>query len=235
MRGVGKRLRARSAELELSDAEVARRAKIEQRTYSHYVNDKREPDYETLRRICDVLGLTPNDVLHYGDVTPASRRSDSLPSYSGALGPGLVEIGKTEFVSIARYDAALSAGPGAILDPHAEPLGYTLVEANWLATITRAKPEHLALLKVDGDSMSPTLEDEDWVLIDRTQKRVTRQGIYGIAVGEDTWIKRLMLDLAEKKVRIISDNARYREQLLAEDELQLIGRYLALIWRKSSA
>ena len=58
-----KRLRERARQLELSDAEVARRAGLAERRYGHYVRGMREPDYATLLRICDVLDVTPNDLL----------------------------------------------------------------------------------------------------------------------------------------------------------------------------
>lgn len=58
-----KRLRERARELELSDAEVARRAGLAERRYGHYVRGVREPDFGTLLRICAVLNLTPNELL----------------------------------------------------------------------------------------------------------------------------------------------------------------------------
>ncbi len=58
-----KRLRERAGELGLSDAEVARRVGLDERRYGHYVRATREPDFATLLRICDVLDVTPNDLL----------------------------------------------------------------------------------------------------------------------------------------------------------------------------
>jgi transcriptional regulator with XRE-family HTH domain len=58
-----KRLRERARQLELSDAEVARRAGLAERRYGHYVRGTREPDFATLLRICAVLDVTPNDLL----------------------------------------------------------------------------------------------------------------------------------------------------------------------------
>jgi transcriptional regulator with XRE-family HTH domain len=63
MERFAKRLRERARQLELSDAEVARRAGLAERRYGHYVRGVREPDFETLLRICDVLDVTPNDLL----------------------------------------------------------------------------------------------------------------------------------------------------------------------------
>jgi transcriptional regulator with XRE-family HTH domain len=58
-----KRLRERARQLNLSDAEVARRAGLAERRYGHYVRSTHEPDYATLVRICDALDVTPNDLL----------------------------------------------------------------------------------------------------------------------------------------------------------------------------
>lgn len=53
----------RARQLELSDAEVARRAGLAERRYGHYVRGTREPDFATLLRICATLDVTPNDLL----------------------------------------------------------------------------------------------------------------------------------------------------------------------------
>jgi transcriptional regulator with XRE-family HTH domain len=60
---LARRLRERARHLELSDAEVARRAGLAERRYGHYVRGTREPDLATLIRICAVLNVTPNDLL----------------------------------------------------------------------------------------------------------------------------------------------------------------------------
>jgi transcriptional regulator with XRE-family HTH domain len=67
MRILGEQLRQRAQELELSDAEVARRAGLSPRRYGHYVTGQREPDLQTLVRICKVLNTTPNKLLGFDD------------------------------------------------------------------------------------------------------------------------------------------------------------------------
>ena len=63
MKGVGKIFRdARDLVGIPSDAEVARRVEISPKRYSNYIKDDREPDFETLLKICDVLKITPNQV-----------------------------------------------------------------------------------------------------------------------------------------------------------------------------
>ena len=60
-----KRLREGARTLNLSDAEVARRAGLHERRYGHYVTGNREPNLETLVRICAVLATTPNYLLGF--------------------------------------------------------------------------------------------------------------------------------------------------------------------------
>jgi transcriptional regulator with XRE-family HTH domain len=60
---LAKRLRERARQLDLSDAEVARRAGLAERRHGHYVRGAREPDLQTLLRICTALDVTPNDLL----------------------------------------------------------------------------------------------------------------------------------------------------------------------------
>ena len=55
-------MRRRAKELGLVDAEVARRAGIEQRTYANYVLDKRFPKLNFLLKIAEVLETTPNEL-----------------------------------------------------------------------------------------------------------------------------------------------------------------------------
>lgn len=60
---IGQRLRRRARELALSDAEVARRAGLSERRYGNYVASSREPNFSVFLKLCDVLSVTPNDIL----------------------------------------------------------------------------------------------------------------------------------------------------------------------------
>ena len=76
MREFGEQLRHRAKELDLSDAEVARRAGLTARRYGHYVTGAREPDLQTLVRICTVLDTTPDQMLGLGNTHPSRRKTE---------------------------------------------------------------------------------------------------------------------------------------------------------------
>jgi len=71
MSNLPERLRQRGNDLGLSQSAAARQAGLDPRRYGHYVNGRRSPDYQTLLRICGVLGVTPDWVLG-GPVSEAS-------------------------------------------------------------------------------------------------------------------------------------------------------------------
>lgn len=162
---------------------------------------------------------------HYEDAIPV------LPPEQDLVG-GMVEIGGQDYVAIHRFDAGLSAGPGSVLEEAPQPLGYQLFEAQWIRALTSASPCSLMVLEVDGDSMEPTLNDRDWILIDRSQRQLTRSGIYALRVDNNLWVKRLHLDLSARKVQMISDNLRYDVQLLDENGLEIVGRAIWIVGRR---
>jgi transcriptional regulator with XRE-family HTH domain len=73
MQILGEQLRRRAKELDLTDAEVARRANLSPRRYGNYVTGDREPDLQTLVRICKVLATTPDQVLGFHDAKSVKK------------------------------------------------------------------------------------------------------------------------------------------------------------------
>ena len=74
----GARLRSRLEQLGRSQSEVARSLGLSARRFGHYVNDKREPDYATLARICEKLSTHPNYLLGFDEdpeLTPGQASS----------------------------------------------------------------------------------------------------------------------------------------------------------------
>lgn len=63
----GKRLRkAREAAGYGSAQQFAGVLGVEPHTYRHYERGEREPNLELLARICEILSVTPNDLLPFG-------------------------------------------------------------------------------------------------------------------------------------------------------------------------
>ncbi len=68
-----------------------------------------------------------------------------------------------------------------------------------------SSPENLKIFKASGDSMSPTIEDGDMVLVDTGKTNFNNGGIFLITINNEWYIKRLRLRI-NGLLEIISEN-----------------------------
>lgn len=131
-------------------------------------------------------------------------------------------------VPIQRSPVRASAGPGAI--PHDErSKPFFAFDERWLRQLTGATPADLTVIRVEGDSMEPTLNDGDDILIDRGDAGTRmRDGIYVLRIDEALVVKRLALHPVTRRVTVQSDNPAYADWPdCSPGEIHCIGR---VIW-----
>jgi hypothetical protein len=112
-------------------------------------------------------------------------------------------------VSVNLHPVAVSAGPGAFVD---KELGqpYFAFDDRWLKALTSSPPSQLSIVRVEGDSMAPTLNAGDDILVDLgdSTERL-RDGIYVLRIDEALVVKRLALNPVGRRVTVQSDNPAY--------------------------
>jgi len=131
-------------------------------------------------------------------------------------------------VPVKRTPVRASAGPGAI--PH-EQTGkpYLAFDEGWLKNLTSSPAGRLSIIRVEGDSMAPTLNAGDDILVDLgdVMERL-RDGIYVLRADEALVVKRLALHPAGRRVTVQSDNPAYPDWPdCGIDDINCIGR---VIW-----
>ena len=131
-------------------------------------------------------------------------------------------------LSVKRHPVAVSAGPGAIVT---EELGkpYFAFDERWLKAMTGSGPEKLSIVRVEGDSMAPTLSAGDDILVDLGDAvERLRDGIYVLRIDEAVVVKRIALHPTGRTVTIQSDNPAYPDWPdCSLDQINCIGR---VIW-----
>ena len=131
-------------------------------------------------------------------------------------------------ISIKRHPVYASAGPGAIVNEgYAKP--YFGFEERWLKALTATPASNLSIVRVEGDSMSPTLNDGDDILVDLGDAgERLRDGIYVLRIDDALVVKRLALNPVGRRVTVQSDNPAYPDWPdCGLDEINCIGR---VIW-----
>ena len=114
---------------------------------------------------------------------------------------------KTGIRLIPKLAVGASAGPGAIND--AETLaGKIGFDEKWLRK-QGLEPSKLSLIRVDGDSMAPTLNHGDDIMVDNSAaEAVLRDGIHVIRLDDVLMVKRLAKGPAGR-LSVLSDNPAY--------------------------
>ncbi|MGE5563970.1 MAG: helix-turn-helix transcriptional regulator [Bacillota bacterium] len=131
-------------------------------------------------------------------------------------------------VSVKRHPVSVSAGPGAVVT---EELGkpYFAFDERWLKALTPSRPADLSIVRVEGDSMAPTLNAGDDILVDLGDAADRlRDGIYVLRIDDAVVVKRLALNPTGRRVTVQSDNPAYPDWPdCGLDDIKLIGR---VIW-----
>jgi hypothetical protein len=131
-------------------------------------------------------------------------------------------------VSVSRHPVRVSAGPGALVT---EELGkpYFAFDERWLKALTSSAPAKLSIVRVEGDSMAPTLNAGDDILVDLGDDiERLRDGIYVLRIEDALVVKRVALNPRGQRVTIQSDNPAYPDWPDCDlSEIKPIGR---VIW-----
>jgi phage repressor protein C with HTH and peptisase S24 domain len=143
-------------------------------------------------------------------------------------GPAAPRGGESGLVSVRRSLVRASAGAGAIPGNEAgKP--YFGFDERWLRTLTATPPDGLSIIRVEGDSMAPTLNAGDDILVDSGDSAPRlRDGIYVLRVDDALIVKRLAMHPVGSWVTVQSDNPAYPDWPDCNlSEIHCVGR---VIW-----
>jgi len=137
-------------------------------------------------------------------------------------------------VMVAEVDVSVSAGHGQRQPEFVETRYRMSYQLSWFQQVG-AKPEHVRVMKVTGDSMERTLFHGDRVAVNLADNRHILDGrVYVFATGgpePDVKIKRLF-KTSDGRLRIVSDNpdkALYPDEFLTPEDaanVYIIGRVI---------
>jgi phage repressor protein C with HTH and peptisase S24 domain len=142
--------------------------------------------------------------------------------------PGMSEKDQHPYTPalVPVFDVHASAGHGAFSD--AEQEVYSLAfPPSYLKRLTSSAPSNLAIISVKGESMEPTLLDDDIVLLDASKTNLSYDGLFVLRFDDALHVKRVGRAPKKGHVNIISDNKElYPPMLMQVGEVEAVGKVL---------
>lgn len=251
MTNLARRIQSRLDALDLKPAVVAREAGLK----PDYVRDvlrgsKKSISAEHAASLARILQCSLNwlltgeqDHVSSEQVAASLGGNDEPTEYNGKS--ALKKYTGTVSGAIPEVDARAGAGNGSVgehavvtLQRGESYVGQKVISEwvfppSYLRHELRLQPGEIMILEVVGDSMSPTLESGDRVIIDTAHSQPTPDGIYVIDEGDGPMVKRIQLvrrsDPAQ--IRILSDNKNHEAYALRVEDVRIIGRVSGRVTR----
>lgn len=195
-----------------SAADAAKRFGWPETTYRHHENGHRGFPaakanlYGRAYKVSPEWLLFGSEGVQPRDVAPPEKTGDLVPIYN---------------VQASAGHGALVPGPEEIADRLAFPPGY-------LRSFTSANSRNLAIIGVKGESMLPTLSDNDVVMVDLGKTDLSFEGLFVLRDGgESLLVKRVGRATRRGHVMLISDNRAYPPVERAIEDIEVVGK---VVW-----
>lgn len=185
-----------------------------------------EKDHISSEEVAATLGNTTEAPEHSG--TSALKNysgsvAGAIPEVDARAGAGNGSIGEEAVVTLQRGEAYVGQ---KVISEWVFPPSFVRHEL-------RLQPGQIMVLEVVGDSMSPTLQSGDRIIVDTAHSVPNPDGIYVIDEGDGPRVKRIQLVRRSEpaEMRVMSDNKNHEAYTLRVDEVRIIGRVSGRVTR----
>jgi phage repressor protein C with HTH and peptisase S24 domain len=216
---IGDRIKELSEKLGLSQSALAEKVGVKQPTIARLISGEQAGS-----RHIDLIAKA----LH---TSPGYLRGEIDDPGMGALQLSSAEVAlQFDLVEVREIDFSFGMG-GQFIDSPAVQESTVHFPRAWLKALTSTDPSQLVFTRGDGDSMMPTINSHDVVLIDISQRSINRQDhIWAVAYGEIGMIKRIRA-MPDGSYKIMSDNEAVPDEIAVDGEMHVIGRVVAALRR----
>ena len=134
--------------------------------------------------------------------------------------------GMPAVVAVPRLALGASAGVGT-LDEDERTAGVMAFDAHWLRHLG-VRPQRVSIIRVDGESMAPTLADGDDIMVDHGDGADRlRDGVYVLRLDGVLMVKRIAMGPRRGRFSVLSDNPHYPDWMDIDPALvDIVGRVM---------
>ena len=249
---LGARLRDERKRLKLDQTAFGAIGAVSKNTQAAYESGKTAPDVGYLlaieRRGADIgfimkgavgalaAGPAVGSIEHLvdGDALAAARGALHSPGVRYKAEPADQDIEELAeqlgLIKLAEVDLTLGMGH-SYLDESAVTKTERWFPKEWVRQFTNAPAAMLSFVRPEGDSMYPTINDRDIVLLDHSVKHIDRQdAIWALSYGGLGTIRRVR-QMPDGSYLMHADNPSVRPQPAHDDEMFVIARVAGVMRR----
>lgn len=153
------------------------------------------------------------------------------PDEGAFIAPSPEEIAEQMgLIRIDEIDLALGMGSAYSEDVPVHATAQWMPE-NWVRQFTNAPATFLTIARPRGDSMYPTINDRDIVIIDRSRRSIDEQeAIWALFYGGLGMIKRVRA-MPDGNYKLMADNQQVSDEMAVDGEMSVFGRVVGVIRR----
>jgi len=200
---------------------LARATGVSPSAFRKWLRGEAEPSRERLVALAQAAGV--------GVGWLAS--GEGQPPRLGTTGSARPETGadafaRRDYVLLPKRAEAAAAGPESPRAPGA--IEFVALRRDWVRSAFDIDPDHLVMETAIGESMQPSIQDGDLLLVDTTENRFRSFGVYVIEVAGERLVKRVQPKL-DGSLTLISDNGAYEAEHVPPaqaGDIRVIGRVL---------
>lgn len=206
----------------LSQSELARNLGIKPQSVQQWEKGTAAPRINRLGAVAQVLGVTLESLTGQ-EIKNLPKEKNSEP-----------ELDDT--IRIPKFNAVASMGAGDVVYPEDDQVvEYLEIKKSWLQQhVSCSSFKKLEVITGHGDSMVPTFENGDILLVDTGIEKISSDAIYALNIRGELFVKRIQRNI-DGGLIVISDNKDYEKMYIQKDELdsvRVIGK-IVFAWTAS--
>jgi len=171
--------------------------------------------------VAHAMGLTYEEYCRDANARPTKTSANKRTRIAPA----------SDSIAIPVFDVEGSMGVGRVVPSHEPVVGGLTLSREWvrgrLGSVTSLN--NLAVISAFGDSMTPTFNDGDILLVDRGVSDVKIDAVYVLGRGDELFVKRLQRRLGGEIV-IRSDNPLFEPETVSGEALEGVRVLGRVVW-----
>jgi len=205
---------------------LARAMSVSPSAFRKWLRGEAEPSRERLVALADaakvgIAWLAKGEGAPPTFAKPEHGGGRARPAEAERIDPG-------RFIVLPKQPEGVAAGAGAPPPPRPDA-EYIAFRHDWVRAMFGIEPAELILETAVGESMQPTIQDGDLLLVDTTDRSISSFGVYVLEIGGERLVKRVQRKLDGSLV-LISDNDTYQPDQVSGDMLDSVTVIGRVVW-----